>query len=418
MGNNLFAADGGSSIDSIRSTMEKVYEKLETVVPIIENGLIQDLLFREYFKEDIDNYKTLLGIKAEYGYMACLVFGREQIGNYMTSAVAASIQAQKSYREIHKLAEGYIDGIMGSVMSNKIPILIPCTKKTLSYNARNAAIEKGRELCKTLSEKFDMNFRIGFGSVKHLERMAESYEEANAVLIATTCQVAHADDMPKSRAESEDYSKEIEKKLLNEVLLGNMTEATALAQKFFDWLEDNYLDDKDSIRLKCLELVFLAEHAIYEKIGKIKDLKTRSGYFMELMGYSSVSEMRLWFTGEIKKTAYSISHKKEENTKSAVIKAKAFINENYMKELSLDEVSKEVNISSYYFSKVFKEETGENFIDYLTKRRIEAAKKFLKTTNKSMKEISLIVGYSDPNYFSRNFKKITGKTPTDYAALR
>ena len=46
---------------------------------------------------------------------------------------------------------------------------------------------------------------------------------------------------------------------------------------------------------------------------------------------------------------------------------------------------------------------------------IEAAKKLLKTTNKSMKEIASEVGYPDPNYFSRNFKKYTGKTPTDYA---
>ena len=100
---------------------------------------------------------------------------------------------------------------------------------------------------------------------------------------------------------------------------------------------------------------------------------------------------------------------------SAVNKAKQYIDENYMKELTLDDVSRVVNISSYYFSKVFKEETGENFIDYLTKLRIEAAKNLLKTTNKSMKEIAVEVGYSDPNYFSRNFKKYTGKTPTEYA---
>ena len=49
---------------------------------------------------------------------------------------------------------------------------------------------------------------------------------------------------------------------------------------------------------------------------------------------------------------------------SAVNKAKQYIDENYMKELTLDDVSRVVNISSYYFSKVFKEETGENFIDY------------------------------------------------------
>ena len=133
---------------------------------VIENGLIQDLLFKEYFQEDIDNYKTLLGIDSEYGYMACMVFGREQVGNYMTSAVAVSIQAQKAYREIHTITEDYIKGIMGAVMSNKIPILIPCDGDTLPYNERNEIVEKARALCRKLSDRFDMNFRVGFGSVK------------------------------------------------------------------------------------------------------------------------------------------------------------------------------------------------------------------------------------------------------------
>jgi two-component system response regulator YesN len=117
----------------------------------------------------------------------------------------------------------------------------------------------------------------------------------------------------------------------------------------------------------------------------------------------------------MKAAAVWVANKQEEQSMSVVNKARQYIDENYMKELTLDDISRMVNISSYYFSKVFKEETGENFIDYLTKLRIEAAKNLLKTTSKSMKEISAEVGYPDPNYFSRNFKKYTGKTPTDYA---
>ena len=398
-----------------RSNDLQVREKLETVVPIIENGLIQDLLFKEYFKEDIDNYKTLLGIDSEYGYMACMVFGRELVGNYMTSAVAVSIQAQKAYREIHTITEDYIKGIMGAVMSNKIPILIPTDSPTLSYNERNQVVENARALCRKLSERFDMDFRIGFGSVKPLERMSESYEEGNSVLISTTSHVAHVDDMPVACRYEEDYPMDLEKRLFNEVTLGNVNESTALAQTFFEWMEENYSHDNDSIRLKCLEFVLWAEHLAYEKTGRMYEFQSRSNYLSELLGLAGLSDVGRWFVEKIKAAAFWVSNKHEEQSMSAVNKAKQYIDENYMKELTLDDVSRVVNISSYYFSKVFKEETGENFIDYLTKLRIEAAKNLLKTTNKSMKEIALEVGYSDPNYFSRNFKKYTGKTPTDYA---
>ena len=73
-----------------------------------------------------------------------------------------------------------------------------------------------------------------------------------------------------------------------------------------------------------------------------------------------------------------------------------------------------MNLSPYYFSKLFKEETGENFIEYLTKLRIQKAKELLVDKEKSMKEICGQVGYSDPNYFSRIFKKSVGVTPTEY----
>ncbi len=398
-----------------RSNDLLVKEKLETVVPIIENGLIQDLLFKEYFKEDIDNYKTLLGIESEYGYMACMVFGRELVGNYMTSAVAVSIQAQKVYREIHTITDDYIKGIMGAVMSNKIPILIPTESNTLSYNERNEIVESARALCRKLSDRFDMDFRVGFGSVKPLDRMAESYEEANSVLISTTNHVAHVDDMPVACQYEENYPMEMEKRLFDEITLGNTIDAVNVAHNFFDWMENTYSTEEESIRLKALEFVLWAEHLAYEKSGRKYEFKSRSNYLSQLMNYQNLNEVRGWFIEKIKAAAFSVSNKHEEQSMSVVNKAKQYIDENYMKELTLDDVSRVVNISSYYFSKVFKEETGENFIDYLTRLRIEAAKSLLKTTDKSMKEISAEVGYSDPNYFSRNFKKYTGKTPTDYA---
>ena len=87
---------------------------------------------------------------------------------------------------------------------------------------------------------------------------------------------------------------------------------------------------------------------------------------------------------------------------------------NFQRDISLDDISREIDISPYYFSKIFKENTGENFIDYLTTLRIDKAKELLETTDMSMKELCGEVGYANPNYFSRIFKKIVGLSPTEY----
>ena len=73
-----------------------------------------------------------------------------------------------------------------------------------------------------------------------------------------------------------------------------------------------------------------------------------------------------------------------------------------------------MDISPYYFSKLFKEETDQTFVEYLTGLRVEKAKEMLISPAASIKEVCMAVGYSDPNYFSRIFKKVTGRTPTEY----
>jgi two-component system response regulator YesN len=95
-------------------------------------------------------------------------------------------------------------------------------------------------------------------------------------------------------------------------------------------------------------------------------------------------------------------------------RAKEYIKANYSKAITLEDVAREINVSPQYLSKLFKEETGENFIDYLTGIRIRIAKSLLEGDDVSIREICYSIGYSDPNYFSRIFKKIVGSTPTEY----
>ena len=95
-------------------------------------------------------------------------------------------------------------------------------------------------------------------------------------------------------------------------------------------------------------------------------------------------------------------------------RAKEYINENFRRDISLDDVSREVDISPYYFSKLFKQETGKNFIEYLTEIRLKNARELLQDSRLSIKEICAQSGYSDPNYFSRIFKKYEGVTPSEF----
>ena len=93
-----------------------------------------------------------------------------------------------------------------------------------------------------------------------------------------------------------------------------------------------------------------------------------------------------------------------------------YIQKNYMDPcLSLNSICSYLNISTSYFSTIFKEMTGETFIEVLTRVGMEKAKELLENTTMKNYEIAEKVGFSDPHYFGISFKKITGKTPTEYA---
>ena len=140
----------------------------------------------------------------------------------------------------------------------------------------------------------------------------------------------------------------------------------------------------------------------------------RNDYLPTVNKFNDFDELLTWFVDKISVACRNVisSHSTKEN--SIIDQAVLYINKNYNKDISLADVSREVNISPYYFSKVFKDEMGENFIEYLTNIRIEKAKDLIKNSECSMKEICVMVGYSEPNYFSRSFKKKVGVTPTEY----
>jgi two-component system response regulator YesN len=163
-----------------------------------------------------------------------------------------------------------------------------------------------------------------------------------------------------------------------------------------------------------LEFILFAEQKAFLSGGMIYYFRYRKDYLKTLIQIDNYEQLRKWFIDKVTEACRNIISKREEQTSGIIARAKAFMEENYSKDISLDDVSRIVDISPYYFSKLFKEVTGENFIEYLTNIRIEEAKKLLQNRELSIKNICVDTGYSDPNYFSRIFKKQVGITPTEY----
>ena len=100
--------------------------------------------------------------------------------------------------------------------------------------------------------------------------------------------------------------------------------------------------------------------------------------------------------------------------KSTILWARNYIEEHCCEDLTLEKVASIVYLAPTYFSKLFKNITGQNYIDFLISCRMNIAKKLLITTNMKVSEIGNRVGYANASFFNRLFKVNCGITPTEY----
>jgi YesN/AraC family two-component response regulator len=97
-----------------------------------------------------------------------------------------------------------------------------------------------------------------------------------------------------------------------------------------------------------------------------------------------------------------------------IARALRYINQNYHRNISLEDVANIAQLSPSYFSRVFKQEMNLSFTEYLNTIRIEESKKLLKEAKKNLSDIALAVGFADQSYYTKIFKRIVGVGPGKY----
>ena len=283
--------------------------------------------------------------------------------------------------------------------------------------AKKMAVEQARSLITRLEDRIEAKFRVGIGRVREMQEMERSYREALRALNGSKSRVIHIEDLSQNGVYDEEFPVEMEKNIFRYLEEGKEKECIQEINVFFDWMVAHYADDMNNIRLKTLEYIIWGEKKAFEAGAINYGFSYRRDYLDAAMACTGYEELRKWFLDKMVNACRAIRDQKEDQSNSAAKKAMLYIQENYNKDISLDDVSGIVNISPYYFSKIFKEETGENFIEYVTKVRIEKAKEFLAQPDISIKEAGIRSGYTDPNYFSRIFKKQTDMTPSEYKTM-
>lgn len=130
--------------------------------------------------------------------------------------------------------------------------------------------------------------------------------------------------------------------------------------------------------------------------------------------HDAVIRMLSVFAQHLATVSNQIVVRQEHPEPPMVTRAKEYIQDRQSEDLSLTEVARAVNASTFYFCKIFKKTTGINFTDYVSRVRIERAKNLCLNPNLRISEIAFEVGFQSLTHFNRVFKKITGMSPSNY----
>ena len=191
-----------------------------------------------------------------------------------------------------------------------------------------------------------------------------------------------------------------------------------IIKEYTKTLENNF--DEMSAYFIFGEIIMAAAKIVEDLGGNLKDIVPFS---LEKAMIRSLVASRDIFIDRLRLLIAAVIEYRGSNTggryRSVIVKAREYIDGNFSSgDISLYSTAAYVGISPNHLSTVFAQETGENFIDYLTRIRLEKAKQLLQNTAMKSSDIAYEIGINDPHYFSHIFKKNTGLSPREYRLSR
>jgi two-component system response regulator YesN len=253
----------------------------------------------------------------------------------------------------------------------------------------------------------DMNYEIvGHGKSTDQQSEISSY-------------IQYIKTMECNPEEKHKYPIEKERELLDQIANADLHGARKTLNELLGSVFFSSGNDFEIIKSRILELVVLLSRAALKGGADIEQIfGLNFQYLNKIHSFTTVEDLSYWLATIMSRFIDLVFTLKSIKHTDAIYKAIHFISNNFVEKITLEDVASEIFLSPAYFSKIFKEQTGYNFSQYLNKLRIEKSKSLLRNSRIPLVDIAGMVGYEDQSYYSKVFKKITGNSPGKYRDTR
>jgi two-component system response regulator YesN len=290
-------------------------------------------------------------------------------------------------------------------------------KEALLVASRNIRVLSGRDVQAAAELLFIIANHIAkTGMITLLQRKELSDQQSRlAEMIFEKKQAEERIQYLENRVKGVEYPLDKENDLLSKVRIGDRKGAKKILNELLSVIFLRSSGNIELIKARILELVIVISRAAVEGGASLdKLLGLNYSFISELSQMTLFEDICSWIVKVLDTFLDTVYESRNIKNSKLLGDALNYIREHFNENLSLESVSQQIFISPYYLSHLFREELGITFLEYLTRIRIEEAKRLLKDRNITINAIASDVGYDDPGYFSKVFKKNTGLSPNQY----
>ena len=390
---------------------QSLRENLDRAVTIAQKEWVSSLLMNQVQDITFDEWSQLLGVEITSGYIMLFSLVPSGENELLIS------EKQNWYRWLKDVLKSVVkkqEIMIGPITESQVPVLFLCKRATEKIHFKTNAqtvIDSINNLFQ--KESFHAVVRIGVGlPYSHASELNKSYHEAVLALE----QLLKTPNRKYLFSGKQEYNNElpsqsgileVEKKLLDAVRQGDVNQVLYIFDSFVSKHATNKNSTSSLVKKSFDELFILISRMLH-------DLGIRYERLPEIGVTEDIAIILDKGKAHLLSVVQHVQVWRNNHAKGLLHKAKEYIEEHYADSITLELVADYVELSPFYFSKLFKDRFGMTFIDYLTEIRINHAKAEMVDQGKSLKEICFSIGYKDPNYFSRVFKKQTGFSPTEF----
>lgn len=381
--------------------------KMDMFSPMIENDFMYSVIFNSEVNTDLSSYLEYFNIENPKWCFFTMEVPRVTKNNQHDTYM----NIRSVLNELHRF-------LVSSFVINRITAFFPlpdslCPEEDLSFNLFHQEMKR---IFQILSNKIGRGIRIGVSGIEtDKNQIINSYNDSLLSLNKVSADGGIAfldDDSEMQKEESQGNLSAIEKKILGRLKIGDVTGVRSLFDQYFKTAEKN-CRNLSKLKSILMELLVNAKNTTLEAVPSFENPKF-DDLFSVFALENEAAPLKDFVNQLLTDCTSSVSASKNQRENPIIEKVCRYIDENLDKDLSLDILANVADVSTFYLSKLFKEEKTENIVNFVTNKRLERARQLLSETKYSIKEITAFTGYNDQNYFSRLFKNKFGISPSEF----